>query len=133
MVEWTHQLIDAGASMYIGHGDPVLHGVEIYKGRPIFYGLGNFMFHTENSPDNRGPLAFMGTVAHVEFKDGTLTGLRLQPLVLSLDTVAGAPRGTPYLAEGGEAGAILGRLAELSRKYGTAMRITADSATVVIK
>ena len=119
--------------MYVGHGDPVLHGVEIYKGRPILYGLGNFIFHTDNSPDNWGPLAFLSTVAHAEFKSGALTRLSFQPIVLSLDTVAGAPRGTPYMAEGGEAAAILQRLADLSRQYSTEMRVTGDSATVVMK
>ena len=132
LVEWTHRLIDAGASMYVGHGDPVLHGVEIYKGRPILHGLGNFIFEG-NTADTWGPLAFMGTVAHAEFKGGTLTGLSFQPIVLSLDTVAGAPRGIPYLAEGGEAAAILGRLADLSRRYGTEMRIAGETATVVMK
>jgi poly-gamma-glutamate capsule biosynthesis protein CapA/YwtB (metallophosphatase superfamily) len=42
-VEWAHQLIDAGATIYAGHGDPALHAVEIYKGRPILYGLGNYI------------------------------------------------------------------------------------------
>lgn len=133
LVEWTHQLIDAGASMYVGHGEPSLHGVEIYKGRPILYGLGNFIFHSENSPDVYGPLAYMSAIAHAEFKRGTLTALSFQPIVLSLDSVAGSPRGTPYLAETGEAAAILARLADLSRQYGTEMRANGDSATVVLK
>lgn len=29
--------IDAGASLYVSHGAPRLHGIEIYRGRPIFY------------------------------------------------------------------------------------------------
>jgi len=41
LVAWTHELIDAGASVYVAHGNPVSQGVEIYKGRPILYGLGN--------------------------------------------------------------------------------------------
>ena len=32
--------IDAGADAVIGHGAHFLRGVEIYKGRPIFYNLG---------------------------------------------------------------------------------------------
>ena len=43
---WAHQSIDAGATMFVAHGVPILHGIEIYKGRPIFYSLGNFIFHT---------------------------------------------------------------------------------------
>jgi hypothetical protein len=36
--------IDAGADMVIGHGPHVLRGIEIYKGKPIFYSLGNFIY-----------------------------------------------------------------------------------------
>ncbi len=36
--------VDAGADMFITHGPHQLRGVEIYKGRPIFYSLGNFFF-----------------------------------------------------------------------------------------
>ena len=39
--------IDAGADAVIGHGPHELRGIEIYKGRPIFYSLGNFIFQTE--------------------------------------------------------------------------------------
>ncbi len=37
--------IDAGADMFLGHGPHMLRGIEIYKGKPIFYSLGNFFFH----------------------------------------------------------------------------------------
>ena len=35
--------IDAGADIVIGHHAHILRGVEIYKNRPIFHGLGNFV------------------------------------------------------------------------------------------
>jgi len=38
--------IDVGANMFIGHGTHVLQGIEIYKKRPIFYGLSNFVFQS---------------------------------------------------------------------------------------
>ena len=38
-------LVDAGADAIFGHHPHTLHGVEIYKDRPIFYSLGNFLFH----------------------------------------------------------------------------------------
>ena len=40
LVKWTHEEIDAGADIVVMHGAPLLHGVEIYRGRPIFYDLG---------------------------------------------------------------------------------------------
>ncbi|HXG23747.1 MAG TPA: CapA family protein, partial [Chthonomonadales bacterium] len=36
--------IDAGADMVIGHHPHVVQDTEIYKGKPIFYSLGNFVF-----------------------------------------------------------------------------------------
>jgi poly-gamma-glutamate capsule biosynthesis protein CapA/YwtB (metallophosphatase superfamily) len=39
--------IDAGADMFVGHGPHMLKGIEIYKGKPIFYSLANFIFQNE--------------------------------------------------------------------------------------
>ncbi|WP_410010524.1 CapA family protein [Phyllobacterium zundukense] len=47
---FAHSLIDAGADAYIVHGPHQLRGIEIYKGRPIFYSLGNFMMDDLRTP-----------------------------------------------------------------------------------
>lgn len=47
LIEFTHQVIDAGASAFVVEGPHQLRGVEIYNGRPIFYSLGNFIFQNE--------------------------------------------------------------------------------------
>ena len=39
--------IDAGADVYIGHGWHKTLGIEIYKGKPILYGVGNFFAQSE--------------------------------------------------------------------------------------
>lgn len=41
--------IDAGADLFVGHGPHVLRGIEIYKGKPIFYSLGNFCFESDTT------------------------------------------------------------------------------------
>jgi poly-gamma-glutamate capsule biosynthesis protein CapA/YwtB (metallophosphatase superfamily) len=46
MKEIAHAAIDGGADAVIGHGPHYSLGVEVYKGKPIFYGLGSFSFHT---------------------------------------------------------------------------------------
>jgi poly-gamma-glutamate synthesis protein (capsule biosynthesis protein) len=43
--EMAHAAVDAGAAMVIGHHPHVVQDSEIYKGRPIFYSLGNFVFN----------------------------------------------------------------------------------------
>jgi poly-gamma-glutamate capsule biosynthesis protein CapA/YwtB (metallophosphatase superfamily) len=40
----AHFTIDQGADVIVGHHPHVLQGSEIYKGRPIAYSLGNFIF-----------------------------------------------------------------------------------------
>ena len=48
-VERAHALIDAGATAVFGHHAHVLQPLEFYKGRPIFYGLANFVW-PQNGP-----------------------------------------------------------------------------------
>lgn len=43
-------MIDAAADVVVGHGPHVLRGIEVYKGRPIFYSLANFIFENDLSP-----------------------------------------------------------------------------------
>jgi poly-gamma-glutamate synthesis protein (capsule biosynthesis protein) len=42
--EAGHAAIEAGADAILGHHAHILKGVEVYKGKPIFYSLGNFAF-----------------------------------------------------------------------------------------
>jgi hypothetical protein len=39
--EFAHRVIDEGADIVAGHGPHFLRGVELYREKPIFYGLGN--------------------------------------------------------------------------------------------
>lgn len=47
LVQFTHAVIDAGADVFVGHGPHVVRGIEIYKGKPIFYSLGDFLMQNE--------------------------------------------------------------------------------------
>lgn len=47
LIEFAHKCIDAGATAVLGHGPHILRGIEIYKDRPIFYSLGNFIFQSD--------------------------------------------------------------------------------------
>ncbi|NCU28320.1 MAG: hypothetical protein EOM85_01455 [Candidatus Moranbacteria bacterium] len=42
--ELAHMAIDSGADLVIGHHPHVIEDAEYYKGKPIFYSLGNFIF-----------------------------------------------------------------------------------------
>lgn len=45
--EFSKFCIDEGAHGIIGHGPHILRGIEIYKNRPIFYSLGDFIFQND--------------------------------------------------------------------------------------
>lgn len=47
LIEFCRRCIDSGASAVIGTGTHQLKAVEIYKGKPIFYSLGNFIFQSD--------------------------------------------------------------------------------------
>ena len=47
LVDLARACIDAGAHAYLGHGPHQLRPAEIYRGRPIFYSLGNFVCHRD--------------------------------------------------------------------------------------
>lgn len=46
-VDFAHRCIDAGADLFVAHGPQEPFGVEIYRGRPIFYSLGTTIFELE--------------------------------------------------------------------------------------
>lgn len=46
--EVAYAAIDAGADLVIGHHPHCLQPIDVYKGKPILYSLGNFAFETTN-------------------------------------------------------------------------------------
>lgn len=50
LVEFARFCIDRGASAVVGHGPHLLRAIEIYKNRPIFYSLGDFIMQLDSIP-----------------------------------------------------------------------------------
>ena len=144
LVKWTHAEIDAGADIIVMHGAPLLHGVEIYRGRPIFYDLGNFIYNvppTLTYIDE--PMSWESVVAYVQFQARNLQSISFRPIVLNnigegqpdihspytnnefLDT-----RGLPSPATGAKAGYILQRLADESKPFGTTIEVKGETAGI---
>ncbi|MDP9357873.1 MAG: CapA family protein [Chloroflexota bacterium] len=44
---FAHRMIDEGADVVVGHGPHLLRGMELYRGKAIFYSLGNFVGQNE--------------------------------------------------------------------------------------
>lgn len=70
MREIAHAAIDAGADIVVGHGPHYSLPMEIYKDRPIFYGLGSFSFHTGHGGRKHGD--WVGVMASVVLAGGRL-------------------------------------------------------------
>jgi poly-gamma-glutamate synthesis protein (capsule biosynthesis protein) len=69
-VEIAHAAIDAGADVVMGHGPHYACAVEMYRGHPIFYGLGSFSFHTGHGGRAHGD--WVGMLARLTFDDSAL-------------------------------------------------------------
>jgi poly-gamma-glutamate synthesis protein (capsule biosynthesis protein) len=146
LIELAHQAIDNGADMFVGHGPHVLRGVEIYKGKPIFYGMGEFYYQWQHmdaslmsgswsGTEMRGdsdvaarvsagsrPINFESMVAVSHYDKGKLVEVRLHPTSGAWDgpvSQLGMPRQpSPALAQ-----KILSRVQSLSKPFGTTMTI----------
>jgi poly-gamma-glutamate synthesis protein (capsule biosynthesis protein) len=68
MKEIAHAAIDAGADIVVGHGPHYALAAEVYKGRPIFYGLGSFSFHTGHG--GRRHDSWVGMMARISARKG---------------------------------------------------------------
>lgn len=67
-ISLAHKLINNGVDVIIGHHPHVVQGIEIYKNKPIFYSLGNFIFDQYFSQDTQEGLSVALTVQHEELK-----------------------------------------------------------------
>lgn len=59
MQETYRYFIDVGADAVINHHQHCINGYEIYKGRPIFYGIGNFCFDNREYRGNTWNQGFL--------------------------------------------------------------------------
>lgn len=132
--EFARACVDAGAAVFVSHGIPQLHGLEIYKGRPIFYGLGSFIFHTVTKPSYYSPETWQTALADLVFDQGRLVSLRIRPVLLNeLGSDAARfneTRGAPRAATGADARRVLEHFASQSSGYGTIFRHEGDSAVI---
>jgi len=130
---WARACIDAGATLFVGHGVPLMHGIEIYRGRPIFYCLGNFVFHTRTPPGHYPTAVWQSVVADCYLSDGDVVELKLRAVRLTEGERGDdflKTRGRPRFAVGDEAETILADVQRLSDPYGTVMQRTGDEVTV---
>lgn len=133
MTPLFHSLIDAGADAVVRHGPHALLGIEIYKDRPIFYGMGSLMFQVgDKHRQFRGftlPEAWYdGAVAVSEYRHGRVAVIRIHPFVQNLedDRLVGTPRSPTHE----EAQRVLKRIRAASVQFGTRIDIEGDVGVI---
>jgi hypothetical protein len=125
-----HAAIDAGADAVVRTGPHLLNGIEMYKGKPIFYSLGSLFFpfgqrrifttaagETLKIPDED----FETVIPVTKYQGGKVSEIRLYPV--AIDSSAGPASGSPFPAPPDQARRILERVRTLSKPFGTEVRI----------
>ena len=149
-------MVDAGASLIVGHGPHLVRGIETYHGRLIFYRLGNFIFQPGTLPrlaaddheilgmgadsqpgrtsDNRWsyaiPRQLMESIAVLlTWRNGQLYTAQIIPL--ELDNAVGSPsQGLPMPAAPETATRILAELTNKSQPLGTSIHTDSDGSQI---
>ncbi len=122
--KYSRMIIDAGADAVNGHHSHVAQGVEIYKGKPIVYSLGNFTFGTGGrfaKDDNGKPKMGYGMVARYNLCDGAITSIEFDLIGTNNRMV----KYQPTIIGVEEAKQVM---AELNEEYGTVFRWEGSTA-----
>lgn len=101
----ARKLVDAGADMIIGHHPHVMQGIEVYKGKPIFYSMGNFIF------PNLGGKSDITFIGKAKLENDTFSKIEMIPCKIV--------SGRPIPLEGDERIKAIRDLKVLSKKYKT--------------
>ena len=76
MVETYRFYIDAGADAVVNHHQHCFSGYEVYHGKPIFYGLGNFCF---DKPIKRSDIWNEGYMVELDFTEERIVSYTIHP------------------------------------------------------
>lgn len=107
--------IDAGADLVVGHHAHFWQPVEVYKGKPIIYGLGNFAFGSANRQADEG------LITRVILRDGKIERVELFPLYIK--NADQKVRYQSKIMKGASAVDLLSRLQAESAKLGAEIKI----------
>lgn len=91
-MEFAHAAIDLGADIVFGAHPHVIQPMELYRGKYIFYSLGNFIFDHETKPSKEGLTVKTSLRARAP-GDFRLSSLEILPVVIENHS-------TPRLATG---------------------------------
>lgn len=123
-VEIAHAGIDAGADVVIGHGPHFSLPMEMYKGKPVFYGLGNFSFHTGHGGRKHGN--WIGEAVRLSYEDKVLQRV-------SIRLVRHNEVNETYFSNPKDEAQALARLQSLCERFGTKLMPEGDEVLIWAK
>jgi poly-gamma-glutamate synthesis protein (capsule biosynthesis protein) len=134
----AHALVDAGAGVILGHHPHTLHGVELYRGRPVLYSLGNFIFHAlaegrRFSLGRPAPPYQMDAVRVPELEESAVFRLTFngaQCTRISVHPTMADPAGEQHLVAGPQASHVLQRMHSMCAALGVALQISNDTGII---
>jgi len=112
-------LIDAGADCILGHHPHTLQGIGVYKGRPILYSMGNFVF------DQKEGERMESAVFEIWWNEGTWK-IKATPVWINRERMG------PVYPSQDRAARIAKRLAKLSVELGAQAEISSSRVYVQI-
>jgi poly-gamma-glutamate capsule biosynthesis protein CapA/YwtB (metallophosphatase superfamily) len=120
-VEIARTAIDVGADLVMGHGPHMPLGIEIYKDKPIFYGVGSFSFETGHR--GRTHPDWIGLMLHVAVEDAVLVRA-------AFSFVRHNARNETIPRAITEEQAEVDQLRRLSTRFGTTLQVEGDEVVV---
>jgi poly-gamma-glutamate synthesis protein (capsule biosynthesis protein) len=121
-IELAHHAIDCGGDIVFGHHPHVTQGVEVYKGKAIFYSLGNFTF-AQHSPA-KGHEAETAIVK-ATIRDRRIIGVEYLPVVCD-------SKATPFMRDCTSGAEVVDLLTRRSKQFGTEFRVGKTSVEIVL-
>ncbi|MFP3904700.1 MAG: CapA family protein [Armatimonadota bacterium] len=116
----AHFIIDSGADVVLGHHPHTLQGIEVYKGRPILYSMGNFVF------DQREGERMESAIFHLTYIENWGWSIFAKPIWIPRSRMG------PIYPETNRAAKIAERLAHLSAQLGTDASVKHNKVWITI-
>jgi len=117
--QWAEALADEGYDMVIGTGPHVVQPIELVKGMPVAFSIGNYVFGTPGRFN--GEAQGFGLVLTTAWRDGEDLSIRVRCIQTDNDLVEFQPRA----CDSKQAESVLSGVSPL-------LKISADSATMTV-
>lgn len=118
--EIAHKLIDNGVDIILGHHPHVIQPIEVYKGKPIIYSMGNYIFD-QNDENNK-----QGMAVEILIEYGKINGVYALPIYI-------LNKSEPIIADGNKGDFIKNKIIKLSQSLGTVGEIKGEGVMFKIK